>query len=86
MKYSDYALGRFFQAARKEAFWTNTIFAVVADHGARVYGKQSIPIHSYEIPLLIAGPAVVKGPSRVRATGLLAGCADDHSRAAGTPL
>ena len=50
MKYSDYALGQFFQAARKEAFWTNTIFVVVADHGARVYGSQSIPIHSYEIP------------------------------------
>jgi len=64
VKYSDYSLGQFFKAARKEAFWTNTIFAVVADHGARVYGKQSIPIHSYEIPLLIAGPAVVKEPSR----------------------
>ena len=69
VKYSDYALGRFFQAAKKEAFWTNTIFAVVADHGARVYGKQSIPIHSYEIPLLIAGPAVVKDPTRVPRLG-----------------
>jgi phosphoglycerol transferase MdoB-like AlkP superfamily enzyme len=69
VKYSDYALGQFFRAAKKEAFWTNTIFAVVADHGARVYGKQSIPIHSYEIPLLIAGPAVVKGPSRVGQLG-----------------
>jgi arylsulfatase A-like enzyme len=29
-----------------------------------VYGEQSIPIHSYEIPLLIVGPAVVKAPSR----------------------
>jgi phosphoglycerol transferase MdoB-like AlkP superfamily enzyme len=69
VKYSDYALGQFFRAAKKEAFWTNTIFAVVADHGARVYGEQSIPIHSYEIPLVIAGPAVVKGPSRVSRLG-----------------
>ncbi len=69
VKYSDYALGAFFRAARKEAFWTNTVFVVVADHGARVYGKQSIPIHSYEIPLLIAGPAVVKDPSRVGQLG-----------------
>jgi phosphoglycerol transferase MdoB-like AlkP superfamily enzyme len=69
VKYSDYALGRFFEAARKEAFWTNTLFAVVADHGARVYGEQSIPIHSYEIPLLIAGPAVVQSPSRVSQLG-----------------
>jgi len=69
VKYSDYALGEFFRAAKKEAFWTNTIFAVVADHGARVYGEQIIPIHSYEIPLLIAGPAVVKSPSRVSQLG-----------------
>ena len=69
VKYSDYALGQFFQAAKKEAFWTNTIFAVVADHGARVYGEQSIPIHSYEIPLVIGGPAVVRSPSRVPQLG-----------------
>jgi phosphoglycerol transferase MdoB-like AlkP superfamily enzyme len=69
VKYSDYSLGQFFKAAKKEAFWTNTIFAVIADHGARVYGKQSIPIHSYEIPLVIAGPAVVKEPSRVGQLG-----------------
>lgn len=65
VKYSDYALGRFFEGARREPFWTNTIFVVVADHGARVYGSQSVPIGSYEIPLLIVGPAVVPQASRV---------------------
>jgi phosphoglycerol transferase MdoB-like AlkP superfamily enzyme len=69
VKYSDYSLGQFFKAAKKEAFWTNTIFVVIADHGARVYGKQIIPIHSYEIPLVIAGPAVIKEPSRVGQLG-----------------
>ncbi len=69
VKYSDFALGRFFNDARKEAFWTNTLFVVVADHGARVYGKQSIPIHSYEIPVLMAGPALIKGPDRIGQLG-----------------
>lgn len=69
VKYSDYALGQFFNAARKEPFWTNTIFVVVADHGARVYGSQSIPIHSYEIPLVILGPAAVKEPARLGQLG-----------------
>ncbi|HWW01447.1 MAG TPA: LTA synthase family protein [Candidatus Acidoferrum sp.] len=69
VKYSDFALGQFFRAAKKEAFWTNTIFAVVADHGARVYGEQSIPIHSYEIPLLLVGPAVITAPSRIGQLG-----------------
>ena len=69
VKYSDFALGQFFRAAKKERFWTNTLFVVVADHGARVYGEQSIPIHSYEIPLLVAGPAVVKEPVRAGQLG-----------------
>jgi len=64
VKYTDWALGQFFDAAKKESFWTNTIFVVVADHGARVYGTQTIPIHSYEIPLLVLGPAAVKEPIR----------------------
>jgi arylsulfatase A-like enzyme len=69
VKYSDYALGKFFRDAKQQPFWTNTIFVVVADHGARVYGEQTIPIHSYEIPLLIAGPAAVKGPRRIGQLG-----------------
>jgi phosphoglycerol transferase MdoB-like AlkP superfamily enzyme len=69
VQYADYALGKFFQEAEKQPFWTNTIFALVADHGARVYGSQDIPIHSYEIPLLIVGPAVVKAPSRIGTLG-----------------
>jgi phosphoglycerol transferase MdoB-like AlkP superfamily enzyme len=64
VKYSDWCLGQFFTKAKKEPFWTNTVFVVVADHGARVYGSQSIPIFSYEIPFVILGPAVVKAPAR----------------------
>jgi glucan phosphoethanolaminetransferase (alkaline phosphatase superfamily) len=69
VKYADWCLGQFFQAAKKEAFWTNTVFVVVADHGARVYGSQTIPVFSYEIPLVILGPAVVKSPSRIGQLG-----------------
>jgi phosphoglycerol transferase MdoB-like AlkP superfamily enzyme len=64
VKYTDWALGKFFESAKKEPAWTNTIFVVVADHGARVYGSQTIPIHSYEIPLLFLGPAAVREPAR----------------------
>ncbi len=69
VKYSDYALGRFFDMVRKEPFWTNTIFVVAADHGARVYGSQTIPIQSYEVPVLVVGPAVVPEPRRVSTLG-----------------
>ncbi len=69
VKYADFALGQFFKAARQQPFWTNTVFVVVADHGARVYGSPKIPIRSYEIPVLIAGPAVVQKPARISALG-----------------
>jgi phosphoglycerol transferase MdoB-like AlkP superfamily enzyme len=69
VKYSDFALGEFFRAAKKESFWTNTIFVVVADHGARVYGSLSIPIGSYEIPWVVLGPAAVKEPVKIGALG-----------------
>ena len=69
VKYSDWCLGKFFADAKKEAFWTNTVFVVVADHGARVYGSQDIPIFSYEIPLVILGPAAVKQPERIGTLG-----------------
>jgi phosphoglycerol transferase MdoB-like AlkP superfamily enzyme len=69
VKYTDWALGEFFRRAKHEPFWKDTIFVVVADHGARVYGSEKIPIHSYEIPMLVAGPAVVDKPSRIDTLG-----------------
>jgi phosphoglycerol transferase MdoB-like AlkP superfamily enzyme len=69
VKYTDWCLGQFFAAAKKESFWTNTIFVVIADHGARVYGSQDIPIFSYEIPIVILGPAAVPQPQRIHALG-----------------
>ncbi|MDB6130113.1 MAG: sulfatase [Verrucomicrobiales bacterium] len=69
VKYTDWAMGQFFEKVRTEPFYENTIFVVVADHGARVYGSESIPIHSYEIPFMILGPAVVKKPERISTLG-----------------
>ncbi len=64
VKYADWALGDFFEAARTHAFFKNTVFAVIGDHGARVYGADFIPIRSYEVPLLIYAPFLVK-PGRM---------------------
>ncbi|MEK7746582.1 MAG: LTA synthase family protein, partial [Elusimicrobiota bacterium] len=61
VKYTDHAIGRFLDLASKEDFFKDTLFAVVADHGARVYGKEDIPIHSYEIPMLVIDPGVPGG-------------------------
>lgn len=56
VKYADWALGEFFRQARSRAFYSKTLFVVMGDHGARVYGSQMIPIESYRVPMLIIHP------------------------------
>jgi phosphoglycerol transferase MdoB-like AlkP superfamily enzyme len=68
VKYTDWAIGDFIRKAKKEPFYKNTLFAVVADHGARIYGSQTLPIDSYKIPLLVVG-AQVPTPKRISILG-----------------
>jgi len=56
VRYADYAIGYFLREAEKQPWFDDTLFVVVADHGARVYGKAEIPLRSYEIPLMIYAP------------------------------
>ncbi len=58
VKYADYALGRFFDAAKESDYWDNTIFLVVSDHNSRVYGSEVIPVSRFHIPALILGGSV----------------------------
>lgn len=58
VKYADHALGRFFEKARRSAYWNNTVFLVVADHNSRVYGDALLPIKRFHIPGLILGGPV----------------------------
>lgn len=68
VKYADWALGQFFEKAKSHAFFKNTVFVIIGDHGARVYGADFIPIHSYEVPFLIYAPELLK-PRRVDVLG-----------------
>jgi phosphoglycerol transferase MdoB-like AlkP superfamily enzyme len=58
MKYADYAIGKFFELAKQEEYYKNTVFVVVADHNTRVYGADLLPVHKFRIPGLIIGPNV----------------------------
>lgn len=60
IRYADYALGEFFAKSKTAPWYNNTLFVVVADHGARVYGSEKIPLQSYEVPLLIMAPGHVQ--------------------------
>lgn len=61
MKYADYSIGKFFEMAKKEDYYKNTIFVIIADHNTRTYGKHLVPIHKFHIPALIIGPNIPKG-------------------------
>jgi phosphoglycerol transferase MdoB-like AlkP superfamily enzyme len=64
VRYADFALGRFLRDAKSHSWFDDTIFVVAADHGARVYGAEQIPLKTYEIPLMVFSPKHI-APRRV---------------------
>lgn len=57
VRYADHAIGEFMRAAATRPWFNDTVFVIVADHDARVYGRADLPLNTYEIPLLIYAPA-----------------------------
>lgn len=56
VRYADHAIGALFEAIRARPYFDDTLFVIVGDHGARVYGREDIPVPSYELPLLVYAP------------------------------
>lgn len=56
IRYADYAVGRFFEEARRSPYYANTVFVVVADHNVRVYGDDVVPVSTFRIPAVIHVP------------------------------
>jgi phosphoglycerol transferase MdoB-like AlkP superfamily enzyme len=57
-KYADHALGEFFAQARREDYFANTVFLIVADHGVEIQARGLIPAAKYHVPALIIGPDI----------------------------
>ena len=55
VKYADFALGKFIREAKRQDYWKDTVFLIVADHDNRVYGNSLVPIKKFHIPGLILG-------------------------------
>lgn len=58
IKYADFAIGKFIKLAKKEAYYKDTIFVIVADHNVRVYGDEEVPVSTFQIPALILGEGI----------------------------
>jgi phosphoglycerol transferase MdoB-like AlkP superfamily enzyme len=58
VRYADWSIGRFFEKARQSPYWNRTVFLIVADHDARVFGASLVPVYHFHIPALILGAGV----------------------------
>lgn len=53
VKYTDYSLKLFFDMAKKQDWYKNTVFVIIADHCASSAGKTELPMDKYRIPAMI---------------------------------
>jgi hypothetical protein len=54
VKYTDFAMKKFFEMAEKQPWFSNTVFVIVADHCASSAGKTELPVDKYRIPAMTA--------------------------------
>lgn len=64
VKYADWSLGHFFEMVETREFRKNTIFLVMGDHGARIYGSQAFPMKSYRVPVVMLLPTGERAGTR----------------------
>jgi phosphoglycerol transferase MdoB-like AlkP superfamily enzyme len=60
VKYTDFAIGEFFRAARTKPWFDNTLFVIVADHTASSAGKDELEVKRYRIPLILYAPSLIE--------------------------
>jgi len=63
-RFLDHSLGHFFELARKEEYFENTIFCIMADHGTPVAGDspwEQLSLTRFYVPFLIYAPKLLKG-------------------------
>ena len=56
VKYTDWALGDFIKRASTKPWFDDTVFVITADHCSASWGRTSLPMYRYHIPLLVYSP------------------------------
>jgi phosphoglycerol transferase MdoB-like AlkP superfamily enzyme len=54
VKYTDFAIGQFIEAARHKPWFADTLFVITADHCASAAGKTRLPVEGYRIPAIFS--------------------------------
>lgn len=60
VKYTDFAIKKFFEMAKKQPWFANTVFVILADHCASSAGKTELPVDKYRIPAMIYSPGFIE--------------------------
>ena len=61
MRYSDWALGRFFEQAKRQPWYQDTLFVVVGDHGFGAPEQLTeMDLFRFHVPLLLIAPGVTE--------------------------
>jgi phosphoglycerol transferase MdoB-like AlkP superfamily enzyme len=60
VKYTDFAMKKFFEMASKQPWFENTVFVILADHCASSAGKTELPVDKYRIPAMIYSPGFIQ--------------------------
>lgn len=59
MRYSDWALGQFFNKVKKSPYYKDTLFVVVGDHGFGANEQLTeMDLYRYHVPLLLIAPGI----------------------------
>ena len=59
VKYTDFAMKEFFNKAKKQPWFANTVFVILADHCASSSGKTELPVDKYRIPAMVFSPGFI---------------------------
>ena len=59
VKYTDFAIGQLVESARREPWFKDTVFVIVADHCAGSAGELDIPVDQYHIPMIVYAPGQI---------------------------
>jgi phosphoglycerol transferase MdoB-like AlkP superfamily enzyme len=69
VEYADWSLEKFVGLCRREPWFDNTVFVLVADHGVSLDPVYDLPLSLNHSPLLVYGPGTIKSPKACQSPG-----------------
>jgi phosphoglycerol transferase MdoB-like AlkP superfamily enzyme len=69
IEYADWSIGYFIESAKRQEWFENTLFVMVADHGSLVNSVYDMPLTYHHTPLIMYAPEMIGEPKFVDGFG-----------------